>query len=1086
MDAVVTDAKKAMADVAALVDSANFSHLQQQQTSRIGACLSAPATVLTFIRGSFRPGPVFVSGGDDDDDNPAQQQIGVAAPHLIMMYCALLALAILWDDYSLLDRASLAHKVGSCQGKDRGFATLPGADNTDLRMTYCAFLVCALVDNWSCINLPRAFSYIQRYRVRSLSPRRLAPPPPAVVRVPALKAKYLAVFLYESGFLALAKAAKDVGASQGALVDLFDRIETFFQRLEIYINIMAEILGILAIATKEIRQGWGKRYLKKLTGKTDIEDALTRLEKLSNDEALTATVQVLEAADSMDGKMEQVVDVTQQIESRVGDLKRDHLQANLQMWLSPPDPSINYNTARDAYHNGTATWFTRGHTYQDWKTSGSGSLFWVHGKAGSGKTILSSAIVDDFKQSLDTRPSHMVYFFFDFKDAAKQDIHALQTSLLVQLCRQSNLCFKALFDLYSTHDKGEQQPSESALSYCLRAMFRVLGQVPIYLIIDALDECPNTSKSIGAPRSRQKVLEFLKELVELHLPNLHICVTSRPELDIQNTFQQLAHLKISLHDEDGQKQDIAEYVHSVIYSDNELVMKKWRQEIKDLVIKALSEKADGMFRWVVCQLETLRECLARNVERVLSELPESLDETYLCVLKGVKSANRGDVYRLLQCLVVAVRPLRVDELAEVLAMNFDGDDGTPQLNPDWQWEDQEEALQAACSSLITIVDTGKSRVVQFSHFSVKEFLTSPCLADSSADVSRYHISLESAHTILAQSCLGVLMHLPVREDLYTEKNDGSDSEDNVDDRFPLAMYATRYWVNHVQYKNVSSRVSEGVELLFDPNKLHFSTWLQYHDMDTSPNNKSFLSVFALEQRPKNGSCLYYTALCGLYGLVEHLIVKHHQDVNARGGYYVAPMGAALAGKHLHVAKLLYQHGANVDVPGEGEKTLLQMESVGGEPEMVQWLLECGAETNAQETKGGAVALHFATLSGNLETVQILVQHNADINAKTFAGHTPLHLASESCHLDVVRFLLVSSTDVNAWMEDGYTPLHMVSRRDEHLDLLLWGIQEGKVAIARLLLENGADIRVVDNIGRTAFCCNIDYDVRGTTADIENE
>ncbi|KAH9962812.1 hypothetical protein BGW80DRAFT_1210613, partial [Lactifluus volemus] len=443
-------------------------------------------------------------------------------------------------------------------------------------------------------------------------------------------------------------------------------------------------------------------------------------------------------------------------------------------------------------------------------------------------------------------------------------------------------------------------------------------------------------------------------------------------------------------------------------------MKKWRQEIKDLVIKALSEKADGMFRWVVCQLETLRECLARNVERVLSELPESLDETYLRVLKGVKSANRGDVYRLLQCLVVAVRPLRVDELGEVLAVNFDSGDGIPQLNPDWRWEDQEEALQAACSSLIAIVDTGESRVVQFSHFSVKEFLTSPRLADSSPDVSRYHISLEPAHTILAQSCLGVLLRLPVHEDLHednskrednsegedsskgednSESEDSSKGEDNsegedsskgedrtegedsVDDRFPLAIYAAQYWVDHVQFKNVSSLVSEGMECLFDPNKHHFSTWLQYHDMDTFPDDESPLYFFA--QRPKNGSCLYYAALCGLFGLVEHLIVKHHQDVNVRGGYYVAPMGAALAGKHLHVAKLLYQHGANVDVPGKHERTLLQMLSRGGEPEIVQWLLECGAERNARETEYGVIPLHLAAARGNLETVQILVQHNAD-------------------------------------------------------------------------------------------------------------
>ncbi|KAH9962808.1 hypothetical protein BGW80DRAFT_1255544 [Lactifluus volemus] len=470
-------------------------------------------------------------------------------------------------------------------------------------------------------------------------------------------------------------AAKDVGASQDTLVDLFDRIETFFQRLEIYIKvrvteamknlvvkIMVEILGILAIATKEIRQGWGKRYLKKLTGKTDIEDALTRLEKLSNNEALTATVQVIDEPQIITG---------------------DHSQEKFQTWLSPPDPSINYNTARDAYHNGTASWFTQGRTFQDWKNPGSGSLFWIHGKV---IFSTSSAIIHDLKQFPHAGPSYMAYFFFDFKDTSKQDIRALQTSLLIQLCRQSNLCFKALFDLYSTHDNGEQQPSEINWGTSL------------------------ASKGLGISEGTSGAAP--SELA-------YMCNKSS-RVDIRHTLEQLASLKLSLQDEDGQKQDIAEYVRSVVYSDNELVMKKWRQEIKDQLsrrsLKRLTECTSvGLclfcvltqplrFRWVVCQLETLRECLARNVERVLSELPESLDETYLRVLKGVKSSNREDVYRLLQCLVVAVRPLRVEELAEVLAVNFDHGEGIPKLNPDWRWEDQEEALQAACSSLIAIVE----------------------------------------------------------------------------------------------------------------------------------------------------------------------------------------------------------------------------------------------------------------------------------------------------------------------------------------------------------------------------------------------
>jgi hypothetical protein len=206
----------------------------------------------------------------------------------------------------------------------------------------------------------------------------------------------------------------------------------------------------------------------------------------------------------------------------------------------------------------------------------------------------SSAIIHDIKHVSTTNPPYVVYFFFDFKDASKQDIRALQSSLLIQLCAQSDHCFKILFNLYSIHDHGTQQPSEDTLSQCLKDMLLVLGQVPTYVIIDALDECPNISRAMGMPPSRQKVLDFVKELVELHLPNLHICATSRPEFDIKTSLKQVAHFKVSLHDQDGQKQDIAEYIRSVVYSDQELVMKKWRQDVKDLVIKTLSQRADGM------------------------------------------------------------------------------------------------------------------------------------------------------------------------------------------------------------------------------------------------------------------------------------------------------------------------------------------------------------------------------------------------------------------------------------------------------------------------------------------------------------
>jgi len=211
------------------------------------------------------------------------------------------------------------------------------------------------------------------------------------------------------------------------------------------------------------------------------------------------------------------------------------------------------------------------------------------------------------------------------------------------------------------------------------------------------------------------------------------------------------------------------------------------------------------------------------VRCTLKELPESLDETYERILKEIKKPNRGFAQRVLQCLVVAIRPLRVAELAEVLAVDLDDSEGIPRLNVDWRWEDQEQALLVACSSLIAIVEAGDgdsdveigdSRVVQFSHFSVKEFLTSSRLSTASGEVSAYRIDLENAHTTLAQACLGVLLQM----------HDGIHGNTLKD--CPLDKYAAEHWTTHAQFGEVSSRSQKGMEYLFSPNKPHFRAWLK--------------------------------------------------------------------------------------------------------------------------------------------------------------------------------------------------------------------------------------------------------------------
>ena len=193
----------------------------------------------------------------------------------------------------------------------------------------------------------------------------------------------------------------------------------------------------------------------------------------------------------------------------------------------------------------------------------------------------------------DADRASMAYFYFDFRDTDKQHWRHLITSLLTHLSSDSTRgrhC-DILSRLYSENDGGAQQPSDDTLKSCLKEMLTLPDQRPIYLIIDALDECSNTS---GIPSHRNRVLQLVKELVDLHLPDLHICVTSRPEVDIRHFLEPLTSRRVSLHDQSGQMKDIEDYVRSVVYSDSEPIMRRWKDEDKELVIATLSERADGM------------------------------------------------------------------------------------------------------------------------------------------------------------------------------------------------------------------------------------------------------------------------------------------------------------------------------------------------------------------------------------------------------------------------------------------------------------------------------------------------------------
>ena len=422
------------------------------------------------------------------------------------------------------------------------------------------------------------------------------------------------------------------------------------------------------------------------------------------------------------------------------------------------------------------------------------------------------------------------------------------------------------------------------------------------------------------------------------------------------------------------------------------------------------------FRWVFCQLEVLQTCLPQNVKKVLRELPKSLDETYERVLAGIGMANRHQAHRLLQCLTVATRPLRVEELAEILALDFgECKDGIPVLNKDWRWDDQQQAVLSTCSSLIVIVNdcTSNRRVVQFAHFSVKEFLTSARLADLKPENSHFHISLEPAHTIMAQTCLGILL----------PPDNSSNEIDKVNNRSPLAGYAAQYWVVHAQFENVSLRVEDGIRHLFDPAKPYFAAWLELYDIDkmwtSLMHDNSTPSLFPISSSPFSSLdedacaslCLYYASFCGFFNITKHLIAKDPRYVNDRVGVNKSPLAAALYNRRIQVAELLLQHGAVLDIIYYQGRTLLHAASEDGFMDVAQWLLNMGASATAQRDDD-RTPLHLAARNGHLELVRTLLGHSGDVNAAARDGHTPLHEASAGGHLNIVRLLIRHGADAN--------------------------------------------------------------------------
>src|SRR6266849_2965541 len=429
---------------------------------------------------------------------------------------------------------------------------------------------------------------------------------------------------------------------------------------------------------------------------------------------------------------------------------------------------------------------------------------------------------------------------------------------------------------------------------------------------------------------------------------------------------------------------------------------------------------------VVCQVDRLCRTFPASIRSVLKDLPESLDKTYEQTLLGIDKEKRVYAQRLFKCLSESIRPFRVEELGEIFAVQFDATD-TPLFNENLRPPDAEEGVMSTCTSLIAIVDQEGHRIVQFSHFSVKEYLTSERLAAAEERLSYYHILPEPAHTILAHVSLSVLLYLDDEIDRDTIAH------------LPLAPYAARHWVNHAQFRNVSSHIMEVMKRLFDPTKPHFSAWVWLYDIDRYWTER----MPTIHPTQPEAGQLYYASMSGFVGLTEHLIAAHSRDVNSKGGSHTTALHAASAKGYLKVASLLLRNGADPDSRDHLGRVPLHRVSQGGQLvmtksslEIARLLVNSGADVNVTDDEG-CTPLHVAARSGYREIAELLLGSGAGLDGRNNLQQTPLELSCLYGKSDMAQFLINCGSDINSRDMEGFIPLHAASR---------WG----HVDVARLL------------------------------------
>ncbi|KAL8943620.1 MAG: hypothetical protein Q9211_000917 [Gyalolechia sp. 1 TL-2023] len=712
--------------------------------------------------------------------------------------------------------------------------------------------------------------------------------------------------------------------------------------------------------------------------------------------------------------------------SRSG-LSRYDQQFRMLQWLSNEDPSIDHNRAVQKKQKGSGQWFLESTEFGRWRSS-SHSLAWLHGIPGCGKTILcpsfifSSTIIEALQEVLEAETSSTIaYWYFDFDKSSSLSVCNMLRSLIKQLCIGETDLPVPVQEMCAKYRVSGHQPTTKALLATLHSTIDSIRK-KTFLILDALDEYPQSR--------RQELLAAIKLLTDSEHEDVHVLMTSRGEFDIEHALSTVATEKVIIQGDvvDG---DIRMHVRATLLEDARFG--RLPPSIKDTIEAQLVSKAHGMFRWVDCQLDTLRACnKVSAIKKSLGELPATLDETYERILRAIEPPDADEAYRILQWLAFAERPLTLEEIAEAAVTNGDGGP----IDPEERLFDPYDVIRI-CNSLISVTEdtlsicgnwiTGK--VVRFAHFSVKEYLLSPRV------LKTYHMDTRTSQQQIGQSCVSALL-----------QND----EVDADQQSPLVKYAAQYWFQHLRNfqacANDTSSFKVLVERLFAGSPNAFRNWLLVYDVNIRRAHDSSSRGRKLSEFP---TPLYYASFLGLEDAVRVLLISG-MEINVHGGFYSTALIAAASQGHLATVQILLDHNANVHAEGGWTFfTALQAASFFGHKLIAELLLDKGEQPDRRR-EDDDTALGLACEAGHRSIVELLISRGSDVNLLAGGYGYPLSAAAERGQYDIVCLLLRKGAKVN-------------NKGGLYSTALQAAASGGSEPIVQLLLDEGADVNVYGGV-----------------------